>query len=700
MSCYCFWAFIFLHTAILYATVKDTLANNDLLHDKEDEYTITVTGKQRSPQLEAPYSYSLIQAEEWTGTNKSIADVVSEQSGVQTRRFGGQGSFQTVSIRGVPGDKVLVLLDGIPLNSAMGGAVDLSAINTERINEIEVFKGITPSRFGGGGLGGVVNIKSKIGSKWSNGSAQASIGAYGNKKYSLELSSPISEKTVLFSSLNHVDAINNWPYINRNKTPYNKSDDRIDKVENNHYRFVEGRAHITSSIINNRTFLSGISYSSSELGIPGSEGSLNRTAKYSQDILTLNSKLGYNEQSKTVFSFTPEIGFLKWNSNTFWTSLDKSIGTFHGTIASTPNSHGEAKSVLDVLNASTLLNFAMDSSLSADLFIETKLSQIATETRAAGFPHGDWPGNSQEASTALDMYFRKSIFKMIWNMSIGGRVAAVRSATRGGRNSVFEMEIHAADTVEFPWSLHAGIQCRPSEKTNIFVNSARYVKLPSLRQKYGSNGAVIPNPGLKSEHGTTHELGVRYYTNSFFAEASMFSTTVSNSIVMLSDGSMTKPVNLAGSHSYGLEWLISGNISTIIKTEIRGTLQQALNQARLYNYYGKQLPNEPELSLLGKVVIKPAHHIDFIYWLDYKSPFFRDFGNTIKVPDDEEAIGLFYHNVQLKWKISNRLDADFSIRNINGAAIQNKEMVTTSESGYSWILYPSNEWNVSLKYHY
>jgi outer membrane cobalamin receptor len=80
-------------------------------------------------RYESNRSVLIIGPQEGLGTNKSVADAIAEHTGIQTRKYGGMGSFQTISIRGVKGSEILVLLDGVPLNSAMGGAVDLGAIN-------------------------------------------------------------------------------------------------------------------------------------------------------------------------------------------------------------------------------------------------------------------------------------------------------------------------------------------------------------------------------------------------------------------------------------------------------------------------------------------------------------------------------------------------------------------------------------------
>jgi len=147
---------------------------------------VVVAGRY-AKELSVPQSFSLIKSDEWIGTGKSVADVVAEKTGVQTRRFGGRGSFQTVSIRGAEGGEVLVLLDGMPLNNAMGGAVDLGKINPLRLDGIELYRGMIPARFGGNGLGGVLNLKSAVPAPESESASalNVSLGNYGTRDFSL-----------------------------------------------------------------------------------------------------------------------------------------------------------------------------------------------------------------------------------------------------------------------------------------------------------------------------------------------------------------------------------------------------------------------------------------------------------------------------------------------------------------------------------
>jgi iron complex outermembrane receptor protein len=649
--------------------------------------------------LETSQSLSIIKPGEWIGTNKSVADVVAEQTGVQTRRYGGTGSFQTVTIRGVQGNEVLVLLDGIPLNSAMGGAVDLAAISPDRIGEIEVYKGITPGEFGGNSLGGVINLKSKSSIKAQSISAQTAIGAYGYQKYGIEANNSFSDNFRIFGSLNYVKSKNDWPYLDRNKTPYNSADDEIKAVENHQYSFLEARIHPSFDLPGGRTLTAGVAYSTSEVGIPGPEGSTNRTAKHGQDLFVATSRLSKDNPSENSgIVLTPEIGYVKWSDNTYWTSLDESMGTSHGAITSSPNSYGESKSDLQIVHASCIADMCFSENIGGQVTLQGKHSEIATTTHVSGFPHGDWPGNSQELSLSADINGSLPVGALRLGATVGGGTKAIRSATKGGNNQALEMTVLPSDTIEYPWLVHGGVQCRFEKVLNVFVNAARYSNIPGLRDKYGTNGAVIPNPDLQEETGITVEAGLRFLRERFFAEAVLFRTETRNGIVMLSDGNMTKPVNLAAGLTSGLEMSLWVQPLDFIRADLRATLQDAENRARLYNYYGKKLPNEPDLSAFAKFSLGPFKGVEFQYWLDYKSSFYRDYGNTQRVPETQEDPGMLFHNAQISWKTSNHLDFGFSIRNVNGASLRYEEMTRSAESGYSWILYPANEWCFTAGY--
>jgi len=72
---------------------------------------------------------------------------------------------QTISIRGSNATDVAVFLDGVRLNDANTGVADLSTIDLNSLEQVQVIKGGNSSLFGSGAIGGVVNMESKTAEK-------------------------------------------------------------------------------------------------------------------------------------------------------------------------------------------------------------------------------------------------------------------------------------------------------------------------------------------------------------------------------------------------------------------------------------------------------------------------------------------------------------------------------------------------------
>ena len=95
------------------------------------------------------------------GNPRSLADVLSETVGVQIRRFGGPGDPAEVSIRGFTPSQVVVTLDGVRLNSARGGGVNINNIPIQLLEEVDVSRGGGAVQAGSGAMGGVVALRTR-----------------------------------------------------------------------------------------------------------------------------------------------------------------------------------------------------------------------------------------------------------------------------------------------------------------------------------------------------------------------------------------------------------------------------------------------------------------------------------------------------------------------------------------------------------
>ncbi len=126
---------------------------------------------------DATASATVVEAARFEGEAKGVAELVATAPGVAVHDYGGLGQLTTVSIRGSSADGVKVLLDGLSLNTAAGGGVDLSSIPRHWIDRIEVVRGAEGARYGSGALGGVVNVITRPAAA-GNWSASATGGSF------------------------------------------------------------------------------------------------------------------------------------------------------------------------------------------------------------------------------------------------------------------------------------------------------------------------------------------------------------------------------------------------------------------------------------------------------------------------------------------------------------------------------------------
>lgn len=93
-------------------------------------------------------------------TVTDVATALDRVAGVTVVRQGGPGSPAMIQLRGAGADQVLVLLDGVTLNSPLSGEVDLSTVDLESLESIVVLPGAQSARYGARALGGVVVLTS------------------------------------------------------------------------------------------------------------------------------------------------------------------------------------------------------------------------------------------------------------------------------------------------------------------------------------------------------------------------------------------------------------------------------------------------------------------------------------------------------------------------------------------------------------
>jgi len=660
---------------------------------------MVVTAGRRQRLMERPQAIAVISAEEWIGTPKTLADVIAEQTGVQTRRFGGIGSFQTVSIRGVEGSEVLVLIDGIPLNSAMGDAVDLGKLNPSRFSRIEVYRSFIPARFGGNGLGGVVNLITVKPENTAGADIYSSIGTYHAQEHHVLANNATGDGLQAVALLSYIDSENDFPYLDRNNTPYNTADDTERRMENNQYTAGYFMMH-PAVPLNDRFRLHAMASASQfKAHQPGNEGRSNKTAYNAAKVFDINVRLE-NESAQDVIVIEPAIAYVFREAYRFYTSLDFAAGASHSSM-SRPNSYAELGSDEQTLTVPATVIIRPAGFLRLESCVSLRGADINPTVNTTGGSHGDWHSREASGSAALDAIVAAHPFGAV----AGGSIQGVYSETEGGLDGYSNRMVPASDTITLLWAAKGGVSLSCADSAVLFyANAGRFSNQPSLRQRYGAQGAHNPNPTLLPETGLAAECGVKLLSRSMYTEVGGFYNRSWNKILTVFDGSQSASINCAGARSWGLEASLVATLWRFLQSDTRLTWQRTENLSRMNNWYGNQLPDEPALDIHESIGLGPFNGLSLRYGIELKSAYYRDPGNTegFRVPASlvgkEDKFWEAFHNCKLEWKPFAALTLAVAGNRLTSDLLTARETASIGESGYQWVVCPVNQWCVSAMY--
>lgn len=124
-----------------------------------NEVVITGVARPTKP-LDALSNYKVItEAQMQAQGAKNVQDAISYQLNTISNNDGALGA--TIKMQGMDGNKVKILIDGVPINGRENGNIDLGQLNTYNLERIEIIQGPMSVMYGTDAIGGVINLISK-----------------------------------------------------------------------------------------------------------------------------------------------------------------------------------------------------------------------------------------------------------------------------------------------------------------------------------------------------------------------------------------------------------------------------------------------------------------------------------------------------------------------------------------------------------
>lgn len=173
-----------------------------------NEIVVTGTGTEHYLK-DAPVQTEVISGsalKEYAG--RDIEDVLGGLSSSFTFSRSDMGS--NIQLNGLKNDYILILIDGKRINGDVGGQNDLSRINMNNIERIEIVKGAVSSLYGSDAIGGVINFITKKNKDKFSVSNTSRIGEHSDVNQSNNITFSHSKWTSNTSfNLNHTDGWKN-----------------------------------------------------------------------------------------------------------------------------------------------------------------------------------------------------------------------------------------------------------------------------------------------------------------------------------------------------------------------------------------------------------------------------------------------------------------------------------------------------------
>ena len=514
-----------------------------------------------------------------------LGSLLLEVPGANVTRQGGLGALTTVSLRGSNPDEVRVYLDGVPLNQAVGGAVDLSTLPLGDVERVEVYRGSTPIAFGESALGGVVAISTRTpdGPAWV--AARAGVGSF--QTFSGDAMGGGSLGPVrLYLGVHALDAAGDYPI----SVPATPGAYQPTTRENADLSQLDGVARAALSLPGRRELRLGLVGLLRDQGLPALD--VYRATAARANTARLMAHLDY--ESRDDLGPSSRLRAIAFASAT----RDEFNDPDHEIVGVPTATHDVTRTGGATVNAEKALG---------------SWGRLATllEGRAEQYlPHNDddpntptgYPANRLvgSAGAELDVHLQRARLDVLPS----ARVEASRDV-RTGRD-VFGAQVGPSPPIDrFLPVLRLGLVRPIGETLAIRGNVGRYARLPSFLELYGYNRGVLGNPQLSPEHGTNADLGVTSCLRSatgveWSGALTAFGALVDDLIEWQPTATQTRAENISRARVWGVE--SEARLRTRRLTiAAQATLTDARDESDSLANHGTQLVFHPRYHGYGRV---------------------------------------------------------------------------------------------------
>jgi iron complex outermembrane receptor protein len=558
---------------------------------------------------DAPF-VTVIHPDDHTAT-ASVADAVGQTVGALTRSLGGLGAFESVSVRGAAPGHTQVLVDGVPLARIAQVTTDLGRFALASFGEVDLYRGAVPVELGGAGVGGALDLITRLGRGEHGERLTASVGAgsFGARHARVHYGDAYG---TLLSSLTfgYQGATGDYQYYDDNATPLNTNDDQVATRRNNGFDQLDAAARIGTV---DRAAAGGLRVAWKHQGLPGSTSQPALGASLS----TLDVIGDARAEHAIGDARERELGYVLVETQRLRDSLGElGLGSQQRTYLTLS---GGATSTWHYAAATAGVELRADRFGDSDA---TGMQPSATGDRVGG-----------AVLAAYDLSLTPTLL-----ITPAVRLDLLRTAPAPltvGPQAYMPLPARW-DVVPSP-RVTARLALTPD--LALKASGGWYVRLPTLLELFGNRGYILGSPTLHPERGPSAELGGVWAParalgvfDRVLVEGDVFASRPRDTIAFVTTaGFVARAENIGQSQSYGAELVASGRVlhSLSLTTSITELATEQISDDK--NFAGKPLPREPEQIVYARA--------DYVWrvasaWLDtsYQAESFLDNASLGRVP--------------------------------------------------------------------
>jgi iron complex outermembrane receptor protein len=511
-----------------------------------------------APADDVAASTTTIEGDEISRRGEDLGSVLRRVPGARVNDYGGLGRYATVSLRSSTAEQVTVLVDGIPQNRALGGPVDLSFVPATQISQVTVFRGFGSASLGLGGLGGVVDIRTRAPTSEPAGSVDLIAGQLGTTRLATGWSMRAGERAAVRVGAEALTSDGDFAFLDTGQ-PFDPADSVVRVRENNDVRqsavLVQGVVQeAAGGVLRLATRLQG-----RERGVPGIDGLPAERTRLAERFGDLNA--GWATGRGGPFDGI-ELLADYYEQRIEFEDLDGELGV--GVQDQTTWLQGAG--VVALLRKSSVRNAAM-------FRVETRRETVDVEDRALATEDRGGADRGQASVTVEDVVALGRV-----TLAPAVRWQVVRDDFRAGGEGTVPPP--ASDRENGDWSGKLGVAWAVSPSATVRASAGRFHRDPSLLELFGDRGAVVGNPRLVPESGWVAEAGATYAhersRTPWSVELVAFGRDVEDLIVLQPNSQATSvPRNLLSATVCGLEGSFAARLPAGFALDASGTLRRS-----------------------------------------------------------------------------------------------------------------------------